>query len=153
MTAPVRKAKRGGVLALLAVVAVVGGVVAGMLLNRKDDRQAQPPVSTTLPVPTSESTDAGPSPNADPKFVPVLKRAEYKGKGIELEWSDPSGGQAEFVVIDVTGAKPVAVTRVTGGGTKYVIEDGGGVRRCFQIGAFGYNGERGSSAKVCTAKN
>jgi hypothetical protein len=85
--------------------------------------------------------------------VPVLKRAEYEGKAIELEWSDPSAGQAEFVVIDVTGAKPVAVTRVTGGGTKYVIEDGGGGRRCFQIAAFGYNGERGSSAKVCAAKN
>ncbi|WP_112277283.1 serine/threonine-protein kinase [Lentzea terrae] len=153
MTGPVRKSRRGGVLALLAVVAVTGGVIAGLLLNRPADRQSQSPVSTTLPVPTTESTDAGPPPNADPKFVPVLKRAEYEGKAIELEWSDPSAGQAEFVVIDVTGAKPVAVTRVTGGGTKYVIEDGGGGRRCFQIAAFGYNGERGSSAKVCAAKN
>ncbi|NKE56020.1 serine/threonine protein kinase [Lentzea sp. PSKA42] len=155
MTAPVRKSKRGGVLALLAVVAVTGGIVAGMLLNRTDDRQAQPgpTTQTTLPVPTSESTDAGPPPNADPKFIPVLKRAEYQGKAIELEWSDPSDGRAEFVVVDVTGAKPLAVTRVTGGGTKYVIEDGGGQRRCFQIAAFGYNGERGSSAKVCAAKN
>ncbi|HEX7307223.1 serine/threonine-protein kinase [Lentzea sp.] len=155
MTAPVRKSKRGGVLALLAVVAVVGGVVAGMVLNRPDDRQqSQPPVTTTtIPVPTSESVDAGPPPNADPKFIPVLKRAQYEGRTIELEWSDPSGGRAEFVVIDVTGAKPVAVTRVTGGGTTYVIEDGGGSRRCFQIAAFGYNGERGSSAKVCANKN
>ncbi|WP_109638626.1 serine/threonine-protein kinase [Lentzea atacamensis] len=153
MTAPVRKGKRSGVLALLAVVAVTGGVLAGLLLNRPDDRQTQTLVSTTLPVPTSESTAGGPPPNADPKFVPVLKRAEYQGKAIELEWSDPSGGQAEFVVIDVTGAKPQAVTRVTGGGTKYVIEDGGGIRRCFQIAAFGYNGERGASAKVCAARN
>ncbi|WP_189253727.1 serine/threonine-protein kinase [Lentzea flava] len=155
MTAPVRKSKRGGLLALLAVVAVTGGVLAGLLLNRPGTQQTQQPVTTTttIPVPTSESVDAGPPPNADPKFVPVLKRAEYKGKAIELEWSDPSKGQAEFVVIDVTGAKPQAVTRVTGGGTKYVIEDGGGIRRCFQIAAFGYNGERGSSAKVCAAKN
>jgi serine/threonine protein kinase len=159
MTAPVRRSKRGGVLALLAVVAVTGGIVAGMVLNRPDDKQAQPPVTqetttgTTPPVPTSESADAGPSPNADPRFVPVLKRAEYQGKAIELEWSDPSDGQAEFVVIDVTGAKPVAVTRVTGGSTAYVVEDGGGQRRCFQIAAFGYNGERGSSAKVCANKN
>ncbi|MFC3896135.1 serine/threonine-protein kinase [Lentzea rhizosphaerae] len=153
MTAPVRKKGRGGVLALLAVLAVVAGLVVGMVLNRKEDQQVQAPVPTTLPVPTSDSTDAGPPPNSDPKFIPVLKRAEYKGKAIELEWSDPSGGQAEFVVIDVTGAKPFAVTRVTGGGTKYVIEDGGGVRRCFQIGAIGYNGGRGSSAKVCAAKN
>jgi serine/threonine protein kinase len=153
MTAPVRRSKRGGVLALLAVVAVTGGIVAGMLLNRPDDKQSQPPAPTTLPVPTTESADAGPPPNADPKFMPVLKRAEYHGKAIELEWSDPSDGQAEFVVIDVTGAKPLAVTRVTGGATKYVIEDGGGYRRCFQIAAFGYNGERGSSGKVCAAKN
>lgn len=83
----------------------------------------------------------------------MLKRAEYQGKAIELEWSDPSGGQAEFVVVDVTGAKPIAVTRVTGGSTSYVIEDGGGARRCFQVAAFGYNGERGSSAKVCANRN
>jgi serine/threonine protein kinase len=156
MTAPVRRNNRAGVLALLAVVAVSGGVIAGMLLNRPDGQQAQQPTTTTtttLPVPTSESTDAGPPPNADPRFVPVLKRAEYQGKGIQLEWSDPSDGQAEFVVIDVTGAKPQAVTRVTGGGTRYLIEDGGGQRRCFQIAAFGYRGERGASTKVCTAKN
>ncbi|MEU0881495.1 serine/threonine-protein kinase [Lentzea sp. NPDC005914] len=153
MTAPVRKSKRAGVLALLAVVAMTGGVLAGLLLNRPDDKQSQPPLTTTIPVPTSDSTDAGPPPNADPKFMPVLKRAEYHGKAIELEWSDPSDGRAEFVVIEVTGAKPQAVTRVTGGGTKYVIEDGGGQRRCFQIAAFGYNGERGSSAKVCATKN
>ncbi|SES35733.1 Serine/threonine protein kinase [Lentzea xinjiangensis] len=155
MTAPVRRSRRGGVLALLAVVAVSGGVVAGLLLQRGggDDQRAQPPVTTTIPEPVQESADAGPAPNTDLKFVPVLKRAEYQGKAIELEWSDPSGGQAEFVVVDVTGAKPVAVTRVTGGGTKHVIEDGGGARRCFQIAAFGYNGERGSSAKVCANKN
>jgi serine/threonine protein kinase len=162
MTGPVRKSKRGSVLALLAVVAVTGGILAGMLLNRPDgnhpdnNQQAQQPVTretTTPPVPTSESVDAGPPPNADPKFMPVLKRAEYQGKAIELEWSDPSDGQAEFVVIDVTGAKPVAVTRVTGGATTYVVEDGGGQRRCFQVAAFGYNGERGSSAKVCANKN
>lgn len=160
MTAPVRKRKRGGLLAVLAVVAVTGGIVAGMVLNRPDNQRSQPPVTTTspettttLPAPTSDSADAGPLPNTDPKFVPVLKRAEYQGKAIELEWSDPSDGQAEFVVIDVTGAKPVAVTRVTGGSTTYVVEDGGGQRRCYQIAAFGYNGERGSSAKVCANKN
>ncbi len=154
-TAPVRRSKRGVVLALLAVVAVTGGVVAGMLLNRTDEKQqAAPPVTTTTPpVPTPESADAGPPPNTDPKFIPVLKRAEYQGKAIELEWSDPSDGRAEFVVVDVTGAKPLAVTRVTGGGTTYLIEDGGGSRRCFQIAAFGYNGERGSSAKVCANRN
>ncbi|WP_154697912.1 serine/threonine-protein kinase [Lentzea guizhouensis] len=155
MTAPVPRRKRGGVLAVLAVVAVAGGILAGLLLNRDTSVTTQPTTTTTttLPVPTSESVDAGPPPNADPKFIPVLKRAEYDGKAIELEWSDPSDGQAEFVVIDVTGAKPQAVTRVTGGGTTYVIEDGGGVRRCFQIAAFGYQGERGSSAKVCATKN
>jgi serine/threonine protein kinase len=153
MTAPVRKNKRAGVLALLAVVAVTGGVLAGLLLNRPDDKQSQPPLTTTVPVPTTDSTNAAPPPNADPKFVPVLKRAEYHGKAIELEWSDPSDGQAEFVVIDVTGAKPVAVTQVTGGTTKYVVEDGGGQRRCFQIAAFGFNGERGTSTKVCANKN
>ncbi len=153
MTAPVRKPRRGGVLAFLAVVAVTAGVIAGMLLNRPDDSAQSPPASTTLPVPTSESADAGPPPNTDPRYVPVLKRAEYEGKGIKLEWSDPSDGKAEFVVVDVTGAKPQAVTRVTGGGTSFLIEDGGGQRRCFQIAAFGYGGERGSSAKVCANKN
>jgi hypothetical protein len=57
------------------------------------------------------------------------------------------------VVVDVTGAEPDAITRVTGGGTKYLVEDGGDRRRCFQILAFGYQGERGSSAKVCATKN
>ncbi|WP_051769007.1 serine/threonine-protein kinase [Lentzea albidocapillata] len=155
MTAPVRRSKRGGVLALLAVVAVTGGLAAGIVLNRDGGgQQAQPPaMTTTPPVPTSDSADAGPSPNTDPKFVPVLKRAEYKGRTIELEWTDPSDGQAQFVVVDVTGAKPYAVITVTGGSTKHVIEDGGGDRRCFQIAALGYNGERGSSAKVCANKN
>ncbi len=136
------------------MVAVTGGVLAGLLLNRPPDKQSQPPLTTTIPTPTPESTNAGPPPNADPKFIPVLKRAEYKGKAIELEWTDPSEGQAEFVVIDVTGANPQAIVTVTGGSTKYVIEDGGGQRRCFQVAAFGYNnGKRGSSAKVCATKN
>jgi serine/threonine protein kinase len=156
MTAPVRRSRRGGVLALLAVVAVTGGVLAGMLLNRKDDQRSQPPVGTTTPAPVSESTGpvpSGPLPNTDPRFIPLLKRAEYQGRDIELEWTDPSDGQAEFVVVDVTGAEPNAITRVTGGGTKYLVEDGGDQRRCFQILAFGYQGERGSSAKVCATKN
>jgi len=143
------------VLALLAVIAVTAGLAAGIFLNRGGDgQQAQPPVTTTAPpVPTSDSTDAGPSPNSDPRFVPVLKRAEYKGRAIELEWTDPSDGRAQFVVVDVTGEKPYAVVTVTGGGTKHVIEDGGGDRRCFQIAAIGDNGERGGSAKVCANRN
>ncbi|MFD4638826.1 serine/threonine-protein kinase [Lentzea sp. NPDC058436] len=155
MTGPVRKSKRGAVLALLAVIAVTGGLAAGIFLNRGGEgQQAQPPVTTTtLPVPTSDSADAGPTPNSDPRFVPVLKRAEYKGRAIELEWTDPSDGDAQFVVVDVTGEKPYAVVTVTGGGTKHVIEDGGGDRRCFQIAAIGTNGERGGSAKVCANKN
>ncbi|MBB5954018.1 serine/threonine protein kinase [Saccharothrix tamanrassetensis] len=147
---------------VFASVAVVAGIAAGVLLSTQErgDGRASPPSTTTttsdLPVPST--TDATIPEGADPKYQPTLKRLEDGGSSIELFWTDPSGGQAHFVVVDVTGPKPQALVRVAAGSTSHKLEglDPEADQYCFQLIAIGLvepGTNKGSSARTCAVRN
>ncbi|PRY37362.1 serine/threonine-protein kinase [Umezawaea tangerina] len=147
----------------LAIVAIVGGAVLGVVLTRPDDRsQAAPPTtssaaSTSPAPPSTPDTSANVPAGTDPRFSPVLNRVEVlSGTTIELDWTDPSDGRAQFVVVDVTGKKPEPLVTVAAGTTTHLLEglDTAGRRYCFQILAIGLDdpgNQRGSSARTCTS--
>ncbi|WNV84443.1 protein kinase domain-containing protein [Umezawaea sp. Da 62-37] len=145
----------------LAIVAVVGGAALGVALNGPDDQaQATPPttsVTSQTPPPSIPDTSASVRAGTDPVFSPVLNRVEVLGAtSVELSWSDPSGGRAQFVVVDVTGKKPEPLVTVAAGTTTHLLEglDTAARPYCFQILAIGLDdpgNQRGSSARTCTS--
>ncbi|NUT46146.1 MAG: serine/threonine protein kinase, partial [Saccharothrix sp.] len=86
---------------LAAVSAVFVGVVVGVALSLPGIRSesAAPPTSaTTSTEPVATTTTASVPEGGDPRFTPVLRRLEDGGERIELFWTDPSEGNAQFVV-------------------------------------------------------
>ncbi len=142
----------------LAVVAVIGGAVLGVVLTGSppDTTVAAPTTTTSTPTTTSEPpTSAGVPAGGDPRFAPDLKRVEVLDPtGVELDWTDPSGGKAQFVVVDVTGKKPEPLVTIAAGTTTHVLEGLDATRRyCFQVLAIGLEDpstQRGASARTCT---
>ncbi|MET1071033.1 MAG: protein kinase [Umezawaea sp.] len=145
----------------LAIVAVVGGAVLGVVLTKPDDRAQVAPAPTSAaseaPPPSTPDTSTSVPAGTDPVFSPVLNRVEVlSGTSIELDWTDPSGGRAQFVVVDVTGKKPEPLVTVAAGTTTHLLEglDTTARRYCFQILAIGLDdpgNQRGSSARTCTS--
>ncbi|WP_433273388.1 protein kinase domain-containing protein [Actinosynnema sp. CS-041913] len=149
---------------VFASVAVVAGVVAGVLLSTQDrgGGQAAPPSTTTtteseIPVPATTTPATIPE-GGDPKYRPTLKRLEDNGSSIELFWTDPSDGNAQFVVVDVTGAKAQPLVNVAAGVTSYTVEglDPEADQYCFQLLAIGLvdpTTQSGSSPRACAVRN
>lgn len=139
---------------LAGVAALVVGVGGGVYLSVRDNagtRTAQPPSSTT-------TTSSAPALQADPRFVPVLKRLEDKGSSITVHWTDPSGGKAQFVVFDVTGQTPRGVGNIAAGNTRHTVEglDPKAEQYCFKVVAIGLEDsttQRGSSDQSCAVRN
>ncbi|HEX6342457.1 serine/threonine-protein kinase [Umezawaea sp.] len=143
----------------LAAVVVVGGAVLGVVLTGgPSGRQTAAPTSSEPP--TSSTTSEPPvtasvPPGGDPRFAPALDRVEVLGPtSVELDWTDPSDGRAQFVLVDVTGAKPQPLVTVAAGLTTHVVEGLDTTRRhCFQVLAIGLDdpgSQRGASARTCT---
>jgi serine/threonine protein kinase len=146
----------------LAVVAVIGGAVLGIVLTGPPADTGSEPTgtsaattstasSTTEEPPTTASVPAG----GDPAFSPVLGRVEVLSPtSIELDWTDPSRGKAQFVLVDVTGKKAEPLVTVAAGTTTHVQEGLDTARRyCFQVIAIGLDDpstQRGASARTCT---
>nr|QEO73937.1 serine/threonine protein kinase [uncultured bacterium] len=158
-----RRARRSWTLA--AVSAVFVGVVVGVALNLpgRPDQVAVSPSSEssaaeTTTVTTTATTTASVPQGGDPRFTPVLKRLEDGGDRIELFWTDPSEGNAQFVVVDVTGSSAKPLVTVAAGATSHVVE---GLERtagqyCFQVLAIGLADpatQRGASARTCAVRN
>ena len=145
------------------VSAVFVGVVIGVALSLpgRSDEAASPPsatTTTTTAVATTTTTAAGLPEGGDPRFTPVLKRLEDDGYRIELFWTDPSEGNAQFVVVDVTGTSPKPLVTVAAGATSHVLEDlePEAPQYCFQVLAIGLDDpatQRGASARTCAVRN
>ncbi|MEU4746082.1 serine/threonine-protein kinase, partial [Actinosynnema sp. NPDC023658] len=161
---PPRRPRRSWTLA--AVGAVVVGVVVGVALSLpgRSDEAAGP--SSAVPVTTSISTSVAATVTAsaslpeggDPSFRPVLKRLEDGGDRIELFWSDPSDGNAQFVLVDVTGPSAKPLVTVAAGATSHVLEglEPKAPQYCFQVLAIGLEDpttQRGASARTCAVRN
>ncbi|MEU4769874.1 serine/threonine-protein kinase [Actinosynnema sp. NPDC023794] len=151
---------------LAGVSAVFAGVVVGVALNLpgRSEQVASPPstlttttTTTTTSVATTTTTASLPE-GGDPRFTPVLKRLEDGGDRIELFWTDPSEGKAQFVVVDVTGSAARPLVTVAAGATSHVLEDlePKAPQYCFQVLAIGLDDpatQRGASARTCAVRN
>ncbi|WP_158839358.1 serine/threonine-protein kinase [Saccharothrix deserti] len=152
---------------LAAVSAVFVGVVVGVALSLPDqsDRTAAPSSSvssvSSIPSPTDTTTTTTAvrvPEGGDPQFTPVLKRLEDGGDRIELFWTDPSEGNAQFVVVDVTGSSAKPLVTVAAGATSHVVEglEPTAGQYCFQVLAIGLADpatQRGASARTCAVRN
>jgi serine/threonine protein kinase len=147
---PPRRTRRRLLLGLVAVLAGGGIGVAATLLNGTDQQAGQrpPPSSTSQPAPPSSA------PPGDPAFAPVLDSVTDEGERVTLTWTDPTGGRAQFVVLDVTGAQPKGLVTVPAGNTSHTVDglDPAAGEYCFQIVAISLTdaGKRGASARACT---
>ncbi|MFE2754858.1 serine/threonine-protein kinase [Actinosynnema sp. NPDC059335] len=156
---PPRRSRRGWKLA--AVGAVFAGVVVGVAVNLpgRSDRVASPGTTTvTTTEVTTTTTTANLPEGGDPRFTPVLKRLEDDGDRIELFWTDPSDGNAQFVVVDVTGSTAKPLVTVVAGVTSHVLEglEPRAPQYCFQVLAIGLEDpatQRGASARTCAVRN
>ncbi|MGX7826995.1 hypothetical protein ACTG9Q_18070 [Actinokineospora sp. 24-640] len=131
--------------AVTGVVAAVVGVGIGVL-GTHDAAPVSPPTTSVSPVP----------PGGDPAVAPVLTTVDRTGISAEVAWTDPTRGQAQFMLYDVTeaGAPPVPVATIAAGLTRHVVTglDPDTARVCFQLVAIGLDDpatQRGASARVC----
>lgn len=149
---PDEQRPRRGRKLLFAVLAVLagGGIGAAATLlggtgNPTADRA--PPSSSAAPAPTSV-------PGGDPAFAPTLDSVADDGDRITLTWTDPTGGDAQFVVVDVTRSPQQALVTVPAGNTSHTVTglDPDAGRYCFQIVAIGLTDieRRGASKPACT---
>ncbi|MCC8246599.1 serine/threonine-protein kinase [Saccharothrix luteola] len=149
---------------LAGVSAVFAGVVVGVALNlpgRSEQVASPPSTATTTTTSTSAATTtttASLPEGGDPRFTPVLKRLEDGGDRIELFWTDPSEGKAQFVVVDVTGSAARPLVTVAAGATSHVLEglEPKAPQYCFQVLAIGLDDpatQRGASARTCAVRN
>ncbi|HEV2778057.1 MAG TPA: protein kinase [Actinophytocola sp.] len=147
---------------LFAVTAILVGGAIGVLATvvsglSRQARQPPPPSSTAAPPSTSEQATTTVPAGGNPAFTPTLNRLEDQGNAITLIWSDPSGGKAQFVVVDVTGPRRVALATVVPGVTTYTVDglDPAAEEYCFQVLAIGLNdqaNERGASDRTCAVR-
>lgn len=162
--------KKGRRKLLIAAAAVLVGAAAGMLVPTLLDRsgnQAKPPSTSQRPAPTTStiteppvtepSTPAAPPPENgnDAAFAPTLNPLEDKGDSVTLTWSDPTNGNAQFVVVDVTNTERKALVNVAPGTTTYTVEDldPAADQYCFQVIGIGLDdptAQHGASASICT---
>jgi len=115
-------------------------------------RTTAPTTTTTTPPAT-----APPATGGDPAFAPTLDPLDDKGDSVVLTWSDPTGGNAQFVVVDVTNTERQALATVANGATTYTVEglDPAADQYCFQIIGIGLDdpaNDRGASESVCTKR-
>jgi serine/threonine protein kinase len=174
---PPRKSRRGLVLAALALL--VGGAVGVtfVVLNGRDQGRPasvptaqqpatqQPSSQPTSTQPTgTQPTGAQPTgtqptgvQGSNPAFAPTLDPLDVRGATIKLSWSDPTGGRAQFVIVDVTTSPSKALATVPAGVTTYTTQglDPQAKQYCFQVLGIGLDDpatQRGISAKTCTTR-
>ena len=96
---------------LLGVAAVLVGGAIGVLAtdppgpgqrrNGPTDDNAHDHHQT--PTATTQERPHPPTTGGDPAFAPTLGPLDDQGDNVVLTWTDPTNGNAQFVVVDVTG--------------------------------------------------
>lgn len=147
-------------LAVLAAAAVVVGALIGvgnaLLGDRSDPGGAGstatggiPTFTGTLPAQTGPpQVDVG-----DPKLAPEITGLEDRSTSVLLRWTDPSDGEATFVVTLRSGKGVEPVAQVRSGKVEFLVEglDPAATQYCFQIVALVDGGaRRGVSQEQCT---
>lgn len=159
---PARQRRRN-LLVLLAVVALLAGMaltVVGAALRGGDEPREAPTADTTGTagggVPTE--TEAPPAPDLEPRPNPDLAvlftDIDAAGLDIEMAWTDPSEGEAEFYVAQTSGPEGAVVDykAVLAPGTRQYVLPGAlaaGGRQCYAILLRMPTGEFGVSDVRC----
>jgi eukaryotic-like serine/threonine-protein kinase len=148
-----RRRSRALLLGVLAIL-VGGGIgAAATLLNGADPQTGQRPPATSSPTPPTSADTPPPPTGGDPAYSPTLTSVTDNGATITLNWSDPTDGKAQFVVLDVT-KEHQALATVTAGNTTYTVDNlnPDANKYCFQVIAISLQDttRRGSSTPACT---
>lgn len=158
-TLPVKKKGRRGL--VLGVVAVLAGAALGVFVVPKllddQDNQASPPPTKRTTTTTTTTTTPQPGTGDNKAFAPTLAPLDDQGASVVLNWTDPTGGKAQFVVVDVSDGSPEALVTVAPGSTTYTVEDldEAADQYCFQVIGLGLDDpttQHGASETVCTAR-
>jgi hypothetical protein len=139
----------GGV--ALALGLAIG--VAAIWAHGMASRNASPGGPTAAPVPTMTGpVPTGPTRVNDPTLAPQITALEDRGTAIELRWTDPSGGRALFVIVDVTGGEPRSLLQVVPGQTSVQVSGlrADADRYCFHVLALIGADTSAVSAPRCT---
>ncbi|WP_197523304.1 serine/threonine-protein kinase [Actinokineospora pegani] len=168
-TAPTRNGSRRAALVAACLAAVAVGVTIGVLNGRRDTPPADAAASTTVSSSSTtissisttivRSQSSGPT-GGDPAFSPTLTRLVDTGAAIDITWTDPTEGQAQFVLLDVTdpAATPRSIATIAAGATTHTVTglDESAPRYCYQVIAIGLvspETDRGASTRVCSERN
>ncbi|MDR6173256.1 tRNA A-37 threonylcarbamoyl transferase component Bud32 [Nocardioides zeae] len=159
---PARRRRRN-LLVLLAVVALLVGmgltIVGSALRGDGEPREASPADTTPTAgggVPTATETPAEPDlePRPNPDLAVLFTDIDAVGLDIEMAWTDPSEGEAEFYVAQTSGPEGTVVDyqAVLPPGTRQYVLPGAlaaGGRQCYAILLRMPTGEFGVSDVRC----
>lgn len=159
---PARRRRRN-LLVLLAVVALLVGmgltIVGSALRGGDEPREASTADATETAgggVPTATETPAAPDlePRPNPDLAVLFTDIDAVGLDIEMAWTDPSEGEAEFYVAQTSGSDGAVVDykAVLPPGTRQYVLPGAlaaGGRQCYAILLRMPTGEFGVSDVRC----
>ncbi|NED98030.1 protein kinase [Phytoactinopolyspora alkaliphila] len=131
-----------GFLAGALLLGTLGGALIAVLGSgdEPDPAASPPPTLVAEAVPTSTSApvedDALDPDLSDPAIAPQDVQLIDQGTSIRVSWTDPTGGNAFFVVVDVTDeAQPNALRQVSQDQTQLTVEgiDPGQAQVCVSV--------------------
>jgi eukaryotic-like serine/threonine-protein kinase len=126
--------------------------VAAVWAHSRTSPAASPPPSAA-PVPTrSGPVPAAPVRVDDPSLAPRITALVDRGTSVDLRWTDPSGGRALFVVVDVTDGRAESRLQVAPGQTAATVTGlrADAERYCFHLLALIGADTSAVSAVACT---
>jgi hypothetical protein len=138
---------------LALVLGLAIGVASVWAHNLSTPRGSSSSVPVVAPVPSlTGAVPSGPARIEDPALAPRIIGFVDRGTEVELRWSDPSGGRALFIIVDVTqGRSANPVLQVAAGQTSALVT---GLRAdadyCFYVLALAGADRSGRSSTVCT---
>lgn len=145
-------------LAALALLVGLGLGVVGAALRGGDDPAPSADDSAGTDVPEEPDADTIETPDiegrADPELAILFTDLDANGFDVEMAWTDPSDGQARFVVSQTSGPDVTEVTALTNlppGITEHVVPGAlvSGGRQCYVISLYLPTGEFGVSDVRC----
>jgi serine/threonine protein kinase len=147
---------RRRVLVLLGVGLLVGAVLAvgGSWLSAQ---LRGTPVDQSNVLPTLGPGDTNlPSGAAtfqvNPAIAPTITHLEADATSVFVQWQDPTGGQAAFLLVRLDGSQGTAIATAEAGATELLIDDlpSADPPYCYSIISFTAD-ERGISSTVCAS--
>jgi hypothetical protein len=137
----------------IAVGALLAGVGIGIGLSASQPERAPTRTANAEPAvaaPTDGTAPASPPPPGQARLI-VITGIQDHGTAVELTWIDPTGGEAAFVISELTDGGARAVLAVPAGQTEAIVGglDPAAAQYCFRVLAV-LSGQAFSSPTTCT---